>query len=83
MCHGPLSIVGKVACLISALAALKIGLHELGYDVMASVGVVQGTPTSMYLHYVIGVAGLISLIKLGMCGYACMTGSCSECKSRR
>jgi len=80
---GVLGIVGKVAWLITALASIKIGLHEMGYDVMGKLGVMQGTPTAMYIHYIIGVAGLLSFAMLAMCFYGCMTGACKECKSGR
>jgi hypothetical protein len=84
MCHGgALTIVFKLASLITALAAIKIGAHEMGYDVMGKLGVMQGTPSAMYIHYIIGAAGLLVLAKLAMCAYGCMTGACKECKSGR
>jgi uncharacterized membrane protein YuzA (DUF378 family) len=68
-------VIGRVVWLVTALAAINIGAAALGYDFFA----LDFMQTSMVtfikpLMYVIGVAGVISLIMFFMewgCNHEC------------
>lgn len=54
-------IVGMLVWLITALASINIGLMPFGYDVFKMPTVAA---YGMYIAYVIGAAGIISLIMM-------------------
>jgi uncharacterized membrane protein YuzA (DUF378 family) len=63
-CHSPFGkIVGLIAWLITALAAINVGLMPVGYDFF-KLPFVQNNLQSLIvpLYYLIGVAGVISLV---------------------
>ncbi|HZW61424.1 MAG TPA: hypothetical protein VFF04_04305 [Candidatus Babeliales bacterium] len=70
---GAMKWVGLAAWLITALAAIIIGLKPFGYDVMAHPSLAS---VAMPLTYVILVAGVLSLLMFFMA----LSGGCACCK---
>ncbi|MGB8467861.1 MAG: hypothetical protein WCE21_02565 [Candidatus Babeliales bacterium] len=65
-------LVHHVACFLTAICALHVGLHALGYDVFSRIPFLASN--ELYISYVFGVAGLISLICMvihSTCGCHC------------
>ena len=68
MMHSPLvKIIAMLAWLLSALAAIHLGLLGIGINLWESDFVVRTLPWLMRpAHYIFGIAGLISLIMFVM-----------------
>lgn len=81
-----LKIVSMLTWLITGLYALNAGLKQLGwFDFFAMSSVASNAHTLMVLHYIIGVAGAISLIVLVLSllhrGGCCSDAKCcNDCK---
>ncbi len=56
-----------IACFISALTALCVGLIPFGYNVLDSSFFLNNPSLVKPLHYIIGLSGLISLIGTFTC----------------
>lgn len=75
-----LHFLGKVAWLITSLAAVHIGLNYFNINLLSNPNVVRFVP---YINIAIGIAGVISLILLVMCCMAthkCDCGKGANCK---
>lgn len=80
--HSPiLRFVGMIVWVITALAAIHMGLLAMGYDVIAKAGLSNMDTTIMYI---VGISGVISLALFIMmifckkgCGCGCQCSSCS------
>lgn len=70
-CSPLMKIIAKVSMFISALAAIHMGLMEIGYNALDVLRLGEYTKP---LGYIIGLAGLISLIMLCMW---CMKHNCT------
>ncbi len=68
-----MKLVGNVVWLITALASIHIGLMALGYNVLDMAHISQFSRT---IDYVIGVAGVISLLMMIMW----LGSGCSSCE---
>lgn len=67
---------GKAAWVLSALAAITIGLAPFGFDLFATQYMV-GMPTfAMVLRYVFLAAGVLSLAMFAM---SCNSNCCATC----
>jgi hypothetical protein len=65
MHHSPmLHFVGKAAWLITALAAIHMGLGYFNVNLLSSPSLMKFVP---YINLAVGVAGVLSLIMLAMC----------------
>lgn len=65
-------LLGRIACFISALAAICIGLSAFGVDV--SVYLPKSDQAMMIMKYIVGASGLISMIVMlmhSMHGHCC------------
>ncbi len=69
-------IIKKTCWLVIASASLCIGLAAFGVDVEAVLGIAQ---FDMYLRYLVGVCGLISL---GLMIKPCSSGA-SSCTTKK
>jgi len=70
-------IVGHVVWVVTAVAAINVGLMPMGYDLFAFIPM-NSESASLALQYFIGVCGVVSL---GFFVMGCMhKGSCSCCK---
>lgn len=81
MHHNPLfRILGVISWLITALAAINIGLMPFGYDFF-KLPIIQNNLAQVITpaFYIIGVAGVISLLLffMSLAAGGCMCG-CSE-----
>ena len=78
MHHSPiLHFVGKVSWIITALFSIHIGLMQLGVNLLKHESLMRFMP---YIHYTVGVAGLVSLVMLVMaCIKKCNCGK-ADCK---
>lgn len=86
MMHSPLAkMVCKISSAITALNAVNTGLMPMGYDFFKSEFVVMNMSNMINgIHYIVGLAGIISLAALVMCsmkGEHCGPQSCSRCGS--
>lgn len=79
-CSPAMKIVAKISLLISSLAAIHMGLMEMGYNLVDTMKLAE---YSRPLGYIVGIAGVISLVMLLMwcmkphCG--CGSGSSGSC----
>jgi len=81
MCHkSPLmKSVCTAAWLITALSAINVGLCPLGFNLFKTQMLMMQFPALVNpLHYLVGLAGLVSLYALVMecmhkCSHACKT----------
>jgi len=71
-------IVGHVVWVVTAVAAINVGLMPMEYDLFALIPM-SSESVSMLLQYFIGACGVVSLVMFVM---GCMSGhsSCSCCK---
>lgn len=70
-------IVGHVVWVVTAVAAINVGLMPMEYDLFALIPM-NSESVSMALQYFIGACGVVSLVMFVM---GCMhKGSCSCCK---
>jgi uncharacterized membrane protein YuzA (DUF378 family) len=73
-----MKIVGHVVWVVTAVAAINVGLEPFGFDLWTYV---PATPDMlpMLVQYLIGACGVVSLVMFVM---GCMGGShaCSCCK---
>jgi uncharacterized membrane protein YuzA (DUF378 family) len=70
-CSPLMKIIAKVSMFISALAAIHMGLMEIGYN---ALDVLKLGEYARPLGYIVGIAGLISLVMLCMW---CMKHHCT------
>lgn len=78
--------LGMVAWLITALNAVNEGLKPLGYDFFKLNFVANDPRLSMILSYVVGVAGLLTLVWfftaiLGKGCHCCSDDKCGCCST--
>lgn len=70
--------VSKVVWVITALASINIGLMPMGYDFFTADFLIGNMNMLNLIRYIIGAAGVVSLI---MCVMCCMKGDCG-CEPR-
>lgn len=79
--HGIGGLLGKLSWLIVSLAAINVGLVAAGVWHFGELGFIANNPRLMMIcAYVVGIAGVISLLGLLTAGYHCMSGTCPDCK---
>lgn len=74
-------ILGLVAWVVTALAAINVGLLPFGYDFFKLPFVQNNIPQLVTpLYYLIGVAGVVSLVLFFMActSGCCMCGGCKD-----
>jgi len=71
--HGIMRIVAMCAWLLTALGAINWGLKPLGHNLVERLGSMTSMSIVDPLYYIIGVAGVISLLMLFM---ACGSKNC-------
>lgn len=83
-----IKILGMTTWVITALCALHVGFQALGYDLLMRLGLEGNPMVNLYAQYIVGIAGIISLIMFimaltcgGCCGCGCECNSASSCKS--
>jgi len=59
-------LVGKVAWVLTALAAINVGLHQFGHDFYMMPFMVSHPQLEMALRYLMLAAGVVSLAMLVM-----------------
>ena len=69
-------IVGMIAWVVTALAAIAIGLMPLGYRVFENQWFVANPAAVNVLQYIIGILGVLSLV---MFFASCFNGGCGSC----
>ena len=70
-------IFGHVIWVVTAVAAINVGLMPMEYDLFALIPM-NSESVSMALQYFIGACGIVSLVMFFM---GCMNkGTCSCCK---
>lgn len=73
-----MKIVGMITWLVTALAAIAIGLMPLGYRVFEMPWFSSNPAALNIVHYVIGIFGILSLVMLVT---SCFGGGCGSCHS--
>ena len=87
MCHSPIMrLCAKIACIITSLAAINVGLNPFGYDFFMSEFYMNNMMRwGNLVHYIIGIAGVLSLVHMVMkimhkgCACGDKMGNC-DCK---
>jgi len=69
-------ILGKITWVVTALAAIHLGLMPLGYNIFTAQTFMSNPGLVDIIHYFIGICGLYSFIKLIMH----VMGYCNHCK---
>ena len=69
-------IVGMIAWVVTALAAIAIGLMPLGYRVFENQWFVANPAAVNVLQYIIGILGVLSLV---MFFASCFGSGCACC----
>lgn len=60
-------IVGLVSWVVTALAAIHLGLLPLGHNIFNSEFLATSSPDFVrWIHYLVGICGIISLVMLFM-----------------
>ncbi len=75
-CSPAMKIVAKISMLICSLAAIHMGLMEMGYNLIDTMKLAE---YARPLGYIVGIAGVISLVMLILwCtkSHCDTTGSC-------
>lgn len=63
--HSPIMhLLGKAAWLVTALAAIHMGLGYFNINLLSNINLIRFVP---YINLLVGVAGVISLVMLVMC----------------
>lgn len=79
-------VVGLGSWLITALAAINVGLMPFGYDFFASnLMMDRFASLNVPLHYVVGVAGIVCLVMFiqTMTGHChCGSSNCPSCNGK-
>ena len=69
--------VSAASWLITGLVAVNEGAKAFGYDFYNMRFMINNPKANLYVHYVVGIAGVISLI---MFVAACVSSVCGCCK---
>lgn len=60
-------IVGLISWIVTALAAIHLGLLPFGHNIFSSGFLATTSPDAIrWVHYLIGICGVISLVMLFM-----------------
>lgn len=76
-----LKFTHHVLCFITALCGIHVGLKALGYDFIGRVHFLSSN--ALYIDYIFGIAGAVSLVLLILHSVFCACGSHCSCGCKK